>query len=73
MKNLRFIINYSFINLDSKKILVYNLINQQVAQNNIEKCMKKQIFKRIKKYSEFKEEYYGTKKNSEGYFSKQNK
>lgn len=33
-----------------------------MAQNNIEKCMKKQICKRIEKYSEFKEEYYGTKK-----------
>ncbi len=62
--------NFSVINLDSKKILVYNLINQQVAQDNIEKCMKKQICKIIKKYNKFKEEYYGTKKNSEGYFSK---
>ena len=48
MKIFRFIIDFFVINLDSKKILVYNLINQQVAQNNIEKCMKKQICKIIK-------------------------
>ena len=48
--------NFSVINLDSEKILVYNLSNQQVAYNDIEKHMERQICRIIKTYNEFKEE-----------------
>ena len=48
--------HFSVINLDSEKILVYNLSNQQVAYNDIEKHMERQICRIIKTYNEFKEE-----------------